>query len=103
VAFAGGQNYTHALVLWYWLKLGLLGLAAYAWLTLAAVVTAYKLWRDAGDPRVRVAGLALAAGLVGLAVAETTGSFTGVESRLTMFVGATLGWLAAAQALASRR
>jgi O-antigen ligase len=103
VTFPGGQNYTHTLALWYWLKLGLLGLLAYVWLTVAAVVTAFGLWRSGADDRIRAAGLALAAGFVGLAVAETTGSFTGVETRLTMFVGATLGWLAAARALAVRR
>jgi hypothetical protein len=98
ITFPGGRDYTHTVALWYWLKLGLIGFAAYVWLMAAAVRAAFRLWRSDGGDRVRVAGLALAAGLVGLAVAETTGSFTGVESRLTVFVGATLGWLAAAQA-----
>ena len=39
---------------------------------------------------------ALAISFVGLAVAETTGSFLGVESRTTTVVALMFGWLAAA-------
>lgn len=97
VTFEGGRDYTHTVALWFWLKLGLLGVIAYVLLMATAVRTAFGLWRTSAEPRLRIAGLALAAGLVGLAVAETTGSFTGVESRLTVFLGATFGWLAVAR------
>ena len=97
VTFVGGRDYTHTVVLWFWLKLGLLGLVAYLLLMVTAVRSAFGLWRTGPDPRLRIAGLALAAGLVGLAIAETTGSFTGVETRLSVFLGATFGWLAVAR------
>lgn len=91
----GGRYYTHVTPLWYWLKLGLLGVVAYLWLAGSAILVAYRRFRTAGDPLVRVVGLALAAGWLGLVVAELTGPFTGIDFRLTVIVGAILGWLAA--------
>jgi hypothetical protein len=90
----GGRQYTHVVALWYWLKLGALGLLAYVALTLAAVISAVRVSRLAPDPYVRAAGLAVAAGLVALAAAETTGSFTGVSQRSSVLFAAILGWLA---------
>lgn len=94
----GGRFYTHTVALWYWLKLGPLGLAAYLWLTGAMVWAGHALWRRSRWRPDRVVGLALAAGTVGLAVAELTGSFTGVSLRFTVVTGAIVGWLAAALA-----
>ena len=65
----------------------------------AAVWTGLRVWRTDLDRRVQGAGLGLAAALVGLAVAETTGSFSGVEPRETVLLAVMLGWLAAAQRL----
>jgi len=90
----GGRQYTHVVFFWYWLKLGILGLAAYLAFLAAAVVAAVRVSRRHGDPYVRIAALAVAAGLVALASAETTGSFTGVSYRLTVVVAAIVGWLA---------
>jgi hypothetical protein len=98
----GGRLYVHVIALWYWLKLGLLGLAGYVWLMAAAVVAAYRVARESVSARLRAAGLALATGLIGLAVAETTGSYTGVDVRFTMTVPVILGWIAAAY-MAARR
>ena len=98
-ALPGGRQYTHVLVFWYWLKLGLLGVFAYAWIMVAGVRTGLRVWRTDLDPRIQGAGLGLAAALVGLAVAETTGSFSGVEPRETVLLAVMLGWLAAAQRL----
>jgi len=95
----GGRQYTHVLVFWYWLKLGLLGVFAYLWIMVAGVRTGLRVWRTDLDPRIQGAGLGLAAALVGLAVAETTGSFSGVEPRETVLLAVMLGWLAAAQRL----
>lgn len=90
----GGRQYTHVVALWYWLKLGALGLLAYVVLTLAAVIAAVRVSRFAPDAYVRAAGLAVAAGIVALAAAETTGSFTGVSQRSSVLFAAILGWLA---------
>jgi O-antigen ligase len=92
----GGRAYTHTLVLWYWLKLGPLGLVAYVWLTGLTLWSGYQVWRRGREALERCAGLALAAGTVGLAVAETTGSFTGASARFSVVLGAMLGWLASA-------
>ncbi len=93
--FENGRYYSHVAVLWYWLKLGLAGLAAYLLLVFATVHTGLRLWRRAAPRRDRALGLAVAATMLGLAVAETTGSFVGVDSRTTILVAAVLGGLAA--------
>jgi O-antigen ligase len=93
----GGRFYTHVVVLHYWLKFGLLGLAAYLWLMAVAILTAIRIWRFSDGDWFKVAGLATATGLVGLMVAETTGSYTGVDYRFSVIMGAVIGWLAAAR------
>jgi hypothetical protein len=93
--FENGRYYSHVAVLWYWLKLGLTGVAAYLLLVFATVHTGLQLWRRAAPRRDRALGLATAATMLGLAVAETTGSFVGVDSRTTILVAAVLGGLAA--------
>jgi O-antigen ligase len=95
--FEGGRYYTHVVALWYWLKLGLLGLLAYLAVMVAAVYAALGVWRTEKDPLFRVLGLAVLTALIGLVVAETTGSFTGVEPRITVLLAALFGWLAAAR------
>lgn len=94
----GGRYYTHVVLLHYWLKLGLLGVIAYLWLMAVAVLTALRLWRFSDDDWFKVIGLATATGLVGLMVVETTGSFTGVDYRFSVIIGAVIGWLSAARA-----
>jgi hypothetical protein len=96
VEFEGGRLYTHVTPLWYWLKLGVLGIVAYVALLLTAVATAFRIGRMHPEPLIRVGGTALASGLVGLAIAETTGAFTGISEPLTILVAACYGWLAAA-------
>jgi O-antigen ligase len=99
VALPGGQQYVHASILWFWLKLGLLGAITYLWLMLAAARLGLRVWRNSATATVRVAGLALGVGLIGLMVAETTGAFVGVSERVTVLVGTALGWLVAADRL----
>ena len=89
------RNYVHVVALWYWLKLGILGLIAFAWLYAMALLTAFRVWAKHPDARIRVGALAAAGGLVALAIVELTASFTGVEPRLTTGFGAVLGWVAA--------
>ena len=95
--FENGRYYTHVVALWYWLKLGLTGLVAYLLLVAATVHAGVRLWRSAPDRRQRAVGLAAAATMLALAVAETTGSFTGVDVRTTILVAASVGALAALQ------
>jgi O-antigen ligase len=99
VSLPGAQQYIHGTVLWYWVKLGILGVVAYVWLMATAVRLGARVWRNATSGATRVAGLALSIGLIGLAVAETTGSFVGVSGRITVLVGVAIGWLAAASRL----
>jgi O-antigen ligase len=93
-----GRLYVHMVALWYWLKLGVLGLAAYLAVLGAALAMAWRTWRAHPDPLLRAAGLALLCGLVSMATVETVGSFTGVEDRFTVVFGVTLGLLARAYA-----
>jgi hypothetical protein len=96
--FSGARQYTHFLPLWYWMKMGILGLFAYFWLMATAMYMGFSLWRQHPDGLHRSIGLGLFAGFAGLIVVETTASFTGVDIRFSIIVGAALGWLAAAKA-----
>jgi O-Antigen ligase len=90
------RNYTHVILLWYWLKMGLIGVLAFIWLYAVAMWTAFGVWRNHPKELVRLGALAALGGLVALVVVELTASFTGVEPRLTIVFGALLGWIAAA-------
>ena len=100
-----GRRYVHVVALWHWLKLGLLGLVAYLAVAATSLVMAWRIWRRHPDPFLRAVGLATACGLGALAVVETTGSFTGVENRVSIALGAALGVLAVVyrDAVPSRR
>jgi len=100
VELDGGHYYTHVVAFWFWLKLGLAGVIAYLWLMLTAIAAGLRIWRRHPEAIVRVAGVAIAAALPALAVAETTGSFTGADPRFSVLMGALFGWLAAAAAQA---
>lgn len=91
----GGRNYVHVAVLWYWLKLGIAGLIAYVVLLGSAIFASFRLAKSEADRLIRVIGLALVGGFVGLVVVETTAAFVGANLRLTILVAAVLGWLAA--------
>ncbi len=91
----GGRYYTHVTPLWYWLKLGPMGVVSYFWLSGLAVIVGYQRFRRSREPMVRVVGLAIAAGWVGLVVAELTGPFSGIDFRLTIVAALVLGWLTA--------
>jgi hypothetical protein len=89
-----GRRYVHMVALWHWLKLGLLGLVAYLAVAATSFGMAWRIWRRHPDPLLRAVGLATACGLGALAAVETTGSFTGVENRVSIALGAALGALA---------
>jgi hypothetical protein len=89
-----GRSYAHFALLLYWLKLGVLGLAAYISLILGSALLAWRAWRSAQDSWMRAFGLASACAVAGLAVMDTTASFTGVEARFTVIFAIQLGLLA---------
>jgi O-Antigen ligase len=90
-----GRLYVHIATLYYWLNLGVLGLLAYAALYLTSVFMAWRVWRRAREPLHRALALGLLGSLVGLVVAETTGSFTGIDYRFAIVEPIALGVLAA--------
>jgi hypothetical protein len=90
-----GRNYTHVVALWYWLNLGLLGVIAYVALCATTLYMSWKVWRGALDPLHRALALALLGSLVGLIFAETTGAFTGVDTRFSIVEPIAFGVLAA--------
>jgi putative inorganic carbon (hco3(-)) transporter len=103
VVFPGGRDYVHGTVLWFWLKLGIVGVLAYLAIMLAGIRFGFRVWRDNHDEAMGMAGLALAMSFIGLMIAETTGAFVGVSSRPTVLVAVAIGWLAAADRLAGER
>lgn len=92
------RRYAHLAVLWYWLAFGLAGAIAYLALFAAALWTAVQVWRRHPDNLVKVGAITCFGGILALLVVELTTTFTGVEPRLSIAVGAVLGWLAAAWA-----
>lgn len=94
VEHEGGRQYVHFAALWYWLKLGILGLVAYVGLLVASAALAFRVWRSSQEPYVRAFGLASLCAIGGLAVIETTATFTGVDGRFTVLFAVQLGLLA---------
>ncbi len=89
-----GRQYVHFAALWFWLKLGILGLIAYVALFIATARLSWQVWRRSREPLLRAFGLASLCGIAGLVVVETTASFTGVDLRFTVLFGAQIGLLA---------
>lgn len=89
-----GREYVHFAALWFWLKLGILGLFAYVSVMLGSVWLAWQAWRRSREPLLRAFALASGAGMVGLSVIDTTASFTGVDARFTVLFAAQVGLLA---------
>lgn len=96
LAEAHDRRYAHVALLWYWLAFGVLGAIAYVLLLGSGLWTAMRVWRRHPDPIVQICAIAGFGALVALVVVELTATFTGVEPRLSLLLGAILGWLAAA-------
>lgn len=104
LAEAHDRRYVHFAFLWYWLALGILGAIAYLLLLGSSLWTGRQVWRFHPDPLVQVCAIAAFGAFLALGVVELTATFTGVEGRSTILLGALLGWLAAAwQDLPARR
>jgi O-antigen ligase len=96
LAEAHDRRYAHVAVLWYWLAFGPFGAIAYLALIGTALGTAVLVWRRHPDSLVKVGAIAAFGAFLALLVVELTATFVGVEPRVSLFVGAGLGWLAAA-------
>jgi O-antigen ligase len=94
VEHESGREYVHFAALWFWLKLGVLGLCAYVGMIAGSFVLAWRTRLAARGPWLSAFALASACGIAGLAVMDTTASFTGVEARFTVVLAAQLGVLA---------
>ena len=93
----GARTYTHIAVLWFWLKLGVIGMLSYIGYLLTAFVVGIQVSRRHRDARVRAAGAGVAGGLIGLAVAETTATWLGTDLRMTVLIGCVVGLLSVAR------
>jgi O-antigen ligase len=91
-----GRLYVHFAALWFWLKLGVLGLAAYISILIGSAALAWRVWRQSREHQLRAFGLASLCGIAALAAVETTASFTGIDPRFTVLFGAQIGLLALA-------
>ena len=92
-----GRRYVHFALLWWWMKLGILGAIAFVALVFAALLLSWRTWRANREPLFRCFGLASLCGIAGLVAVETTASFTGVDARFTVVFAAQLGLLAVLQ------
>lgn len=88
-----GREYVHFAALWFWLKLGLLGLFAYVAILFGSMVLAWRVWRSSPEPWLRAFAIASLAGMAGLIVMDTTASFTGVDARFTVLFATQVGLL----------
>jgi O-antigen ligase len=91
-----GRQYVHFAALWFWLKLGILGLFSYIAVILGSMACAWQAWRNSSEPLLRAFGVASLCGMAGLLAIDTTASFTGVDARLTVLIAAQVGLLALA-------
>lgn len=91
-----GREYVHFAVLWYWVKLGVLGVLAYLSILIGTAVLAWRAWRYTDLPVLRVFGLASLCAIAGLVVIETTATFTGGDQRFTVLFAVQAGLLALA-------
>jgi O-antigen ligase len=88
--------YVHFAALYWWLKLGILGLLAYAGLLVSGIWLSARAWLATWHrPAIRAFGLGSLCAFLGLIVIETTATFTGSDQRFTLLLAAQLGLLAA--------
>jgi len=97
VEHTDGRLYVHFGLLWWWMKLGILGAVAFVSLILGGLVLSWRTWRHNHEPLVRCFGLASMCGILGLIAIETTASFTGVDARFSVVYAVQLGLLATLQ------
>ena len=96
----GGRLYVDFGLLSWWLKMGVLGAAAYVAFLVTMATLAVQTWRRHAVKELRAFGLASLTAAFALVAIETTASFTGVDARFSALIGAQFGLLAL---LADRR
>ena len=89
------HQYVHFAALYWWLKMGLLGVVAYAATMLGGILLSWQVWRRSPDAPLRAVGLGSLCAFLALVVIESTGTFTGSDPRFSIVLGAHLGVLAA--------
>ncbi|HWH93408.1 MAG TPA: O-antigen ligase family protein, partial [Baekduia sp.] len=87
------HEYVHFAVLFWWLKLGVLGMLAYAAMLIAGLLMSLRVWRRSAVPIIRAFGLGSLCSMVGLAVIETTATFSGSDIRFTLLFAGQLALL----------
>jgi hypothetical protein len=90
------RRYTHLAVLAYWLDFGPLGVIAYVGLFGSFLWVSFGVWKRHRDQVVRIAALAIFGAILAMIVVELTATFTGVDPRISIVLGAALGWLSVA-------
>ncbi len=88
------HQYVHFAVLYWWLKLGLLGMLAYVAMLAGGLVMSVRVWQRGHEPVVRAFGLGSLCSIIGLAVIETTATFSGTDTRFTLAFAGQLALLA---------
>lgn len=96
VEFIDQNQFSHIAAFFWWMKMGLLGLAAYVSLIGSVLLTGVRVWRRHFDPQIRVFGLAMAGLAIGLAIVELANTVLGASERGGMMFGVVMGLLAAA-------
>jgi O-antigen ligase len=91
-----GRQYVHFAVLYYWVKLGILGLLAYLSILIGSSLLAWRAWQYNHSSMLGVFGLASLCGIAGLVVIDTTATFTGGDQRFTVLFAVQVGLLALA-------
>lgn len=89
------RSYVHFGALWWWLKLGLLGFLAYLAVMGSSIWASFLVWREQSEAWFRAFGLAMLGSVIGLVMAETTASFTGVTPRMSAVFATAVGIVAA--------
>jgi hypothetical protein len=88
------HEYVHFAVLYWWLKLGVLGMLAYVAMLMSAALMSLRVWKHSREPIVRAFGLGSLCSIVGLVVIETTATFSGTDARFTIAFAGQLALLA---------
>ena len=89
------HQYVHFAALYWWLKMGVLGVVAYLATMLGGIVLSWQVWRRSADGAIRAVGLGSLCAFLALVVIESTGTFTGSDPRFSILLAAHLGVLAA--------
>jgi hypothetical protein len=86
--------YVHFALLWFWLRLGIIGALAYVSMMAASALLAWRVWRARTEPLFKAFGLASLCGIAGLVTIESTATFTGIDPRFTVLLAVQIGLLA---------